>query len=85
MGDFEWINNVGNKVFSATFEATNGCYVITLIVMADSEDEAKKKIHDWRHRNTKNDWGPTKYTSKLKEIEFNDHGISEVGFGRNDN
>jgi len=67
MEDFKWVDNVGNKV----------------IVMANSIEDAENKIQTWRQDDSKYDCGKTKYTSKLKEIEFDNHNVARVGHGSN--
>lgn len=84
MSDFDWIDTTGNKIYSATFESyPNNCYVTSVIVMADSAEEAHNKIQVWRQGDSKYDVGKTKYTSNLKQIEFDTNGISRVGHGSN--
>ena len=56
---FEWVSNVGDKVYSATFESPNSCYVTSVIVMADSIEEADRKILKWRQGDRKYDCGET--------------------------
>ena len=74
MSDFDWIDS-GSKVYSATFESPNRCYVTSVIVLANSVEEGVKKIQLWRQGNSRYNYGDTIYTSKIKEIEFGTYNI----------
>lgn len=46
--EFEWVGGQDSKIYCATFESPNCCYVQSVIVMAGSIEEADDKIQKWR-------------------------------------
>jgi hypothetical protein len=73
---------VGNKMFKATFESPNSCYVQSVIVMANDVDDAKDKIYEWRNKDTKYK-SETKYIySGPMEVEI-EGSVTQIGHGSN--
>lgn len=71
----------GNKLFQATIECSNSCYVETLLITAKDKTEAHKLL-------CKHEKREVRYKSELKELALNMEKatvIPMVGFGENDN
>jgi len=81
------------KLFKGTVECyPNNCYVETLLIVADSKEDAEEQIKEKRRKEDKGSGriNPTyeiKFTSPLEElkINLNKRGILEVGLGCGDN
>lgn len=67
------------KIFKATIEASNSCYVQTVLVIAEN----KKLAHDQLCKKEKRQ---VIYKSDLQEIQIdtNNPNVIEIGFGEND-
>ena len=80
------------KLFKCTIETyPNNCYVETLLIVADNEQDAEEQIIAKRRNQDKGSGriDPTyyiKYTSPMREIkiDLSKRGILEVGFGHGD-
>lgn len=69
------------KIFQATIECNNTCYVETVLVVAENETQADSLLCKHEKRRVT-------YKNKLEEIELDlktPHVIPMVGFGENDN
>lgn len=67
------------KIFKATIEASNNCYVKTLIVIAENKELAHDQICEKEKRQVV-------YKKNLTEIKIDASkpSVIEVGFGEND-
>ena len=68
------------KIYQATIESNNSCYLHTLLIVAENEEMAHKQLCEQQKRQVK-------YTKKLKElyIDFKKPTVIEyVGWGYSD-
>ncbi len=68
------------KLFQATIEGNNSCYVHTLLIVSENEDLAHKQLCKQQKREVK-------YTQKLKELDIDmkkSTVIEYVGWGENE-
>ncbi len=68
------------KLFKATIESKNPCYLHTLLVVAENEEQADKQLCEHQGRKVK-------YTQPLKELNVDmtkPNVIEYVGWGHSD-
>jgi len=68
------------KLYQATIECSNSCYIETLLIIAENEENADKQLCEHKKRKVK-------YKRKLKELEIDfskPNVIPSVGFGENE-
>ena len=76
MNNFNWIEET--KLYKATYEANNSCYVISVIVHAIDEKDAHEKICEYAKREVKyNQSGEPQLIEKIGVV-------TEVGFAASD-
>lgn len=72
------------KVFKTTIEASNSCYVQTLLVIAETKEDAHNLIKDsLRDKYNENPRVPYKTQLTEIDIDLSKPGIMQVGFGSN--
>lgn len=71
---------MANKLYQATIECSNSCYIETLLIVAKSKDEAHKQLCEHEKRTVR-------YKRELKELDIDmtkPNVIPYVGFGENE-
>ena len=69
------------KLYKATIESFNECYIQTLVVFAESKEDAKEKIFKFRCKEHPS-YQHVTYKTAIEPIEFK-NSVAQVWFGSN--
>lgn len=76
------MEGLNNKIYTCTIEAANSCYIQTLLVFAESEEEAREKVKHF-HDPRGSGWRVKYVRGKEPKELVVDGDVIKVGHGAN--